>query len=101
MWASAGPATTSPTAAMRSVARMSSPTAIEAVGADGDAGLRQAEVVGVGDAADGDDHALGLDALLAVGARDHERAVLQALRGRARAAASTPSAPQARAAPAR
>ena len=95
--ASAGPATTSPTAAMRSVARMSSPTAIRPSAPTRDAGLGQAQLVGVGDAADGDDHALGLDAVLAVRARDHERAVLEALRGRLRSRRSTPSARRRRA----
>jgi hypothetical protein len=54
----------------------------QAVGADGDPGLRQPQLVGVGHAADRDDHALGLDAVLAAGAFHHERAVLEALRGR-------------------
>ena len=64
----------------------------EAVGPAGDAGLREAELVGVGDPAGGHDHALGLDAVLAVGAGDDECAALQALRGGLEAQVDPPRA---------
>ena len=74
--ASAGPATTSPTAAMRVGRAHVLADRDEPVGArrrrrPPPAPARRCS----GDAADGDDHALGLDAVLAVGPVDDERAV--------------------------
>ena len=81
LWASAGPATTSPIAAMRLVARRSVAHRDEAVGADRHAGGVEPEVVRVRHAADRDHHALSRDGVLAVGVAHHELPVLEPLGG--------------------
>jgi hypothetical protein len=81
---------------MRSFARMSSPTSISPSAPTATPASASPRLVGVRVPADGDDDALGLDAALPVRPLDDERAVVQALGGRAQPQvdAERPQAPE-------